>query len=85
MIAGDFNENAQGKAIAFLAEQGLKSALPQVKPRAKTWHWKTRVGKLRAMLDHIVFGEGLRLHDAQVLERGTSDHFPVIAVLGPAR
>lgn len=84
VVAGDFNENAEGKAVGFLAEQGLRSALAQVKPRAKTWRWQTRMGKIRAMLDHIVYSEALGLHEAKVLERGTSDHFPVLAVLGPA-
>lgn len=83
VVAGDFNENAGGQAVAFLADRGLHSALPQVQPRAKTWRWQTRMGKLRAMLDHIVYSEDLGLHEVRVLERGTSDHFPVLAVLGP--
>jgi endonuclease/exonuclease/phosphatase family metal-dependent hydrolase len=82
VVAGDFNEDAQGRAIAFLAEQGLKSALPQVEPRAKTWRWQTKLGKLRMMLDHVVYGPGLELRGAEVLDRGTSDHLPVLVVLG---
>ncbi|MCA9706264.1 MAG: endonuclease/exonuclease/phosphatase family protein [Myxococcales bacterium] len=84
VIAGDFNENAHGQAVGFLAEHGLRSALPQVRPRAKTWHWQTPVGEVHAMLDHITYGEGLGLEDAEVLDRGRSDHFPVLAVLVPA-
>lgn len=84
VVAGDFNENAEGQAVAFLADRGLRSALPQVQPRAKTWRWQTRMGKLRAMLDHVVISEDLGLQEVRVLERGTSDHFPVLAVLGPA-
>ncbi len=82
LIAGDFNEDAEGRAIAFLTKQGLKSALPQVQPRAKTWRWQTKLGKLRMMLDHVVYGEGLELRSAEVMDRGTSDHFPVLVVLG---
>lgn len=82
IIAGDFNEDAQGRAIAFLAEKGLVSALPQVDPRAKTWRWQTKLGKLRMMLDHVVYGPGLELRSAEVLDRGTSDHLPVLVVLG---
>jgi endonuclease/exonuclease/phosphatase (EEP) superfamily protein YafD len=82
IVAGDFNEDAQGRAIAFLAEKGLRSALPQVDPRAKTWRWQTRLGKLRLMLDHVVYGPGLQLRSAEVLDRGTSDHLPVLVVLG---
>lgn len=82
IIAGDFNEDAQGRAIAFLSERGLVSALPQVDPRAKTWRWQTKLGKLRMMLDHVVYGPGLQLRTAEVLDRGTSDHLPVLVVLG---
>jgi endonuclease/exonuclease/phosphatase family metal-dependent hydrolase len=84
VIAGDFNEDAQGRAIAFLAEHGLRSALPQVDPRAKTWRWQTKVGKLRMMLDHVVYGPELELRAAEVMDRGTSDHFPLLVVLGAA-
>jgi endonuclease/exonuclease/phosphatase family metal-dependent hydrolase len=84
IVAGDFNEDAQGRAIAFLAGHGLRSALPQVQPRAKTWHWQTRLGELRMMLDHVVYGPGLELRAAEVMDRGTSDHFPVLVVLGAA-
>ncbi len=82
IVAGDFNENASGKAVRFLGEQGLRSALAELHPRAKTWHWQTRAGEIRGMLDHVMVGDGLRLHDAQVLDEGTSDHFPVLVVLG---
>lgn len=84
VIAGDFNEDADGRAIAYLAERGLRSALPQVQPKANTWHWQTKVGMLRMMLDHVVYGEGLELRSAEVMERGVSDHFPVLVVLGKA-
>lgn len=84
IVAGDFNEDAGGRAIAYLAEMGLQSALPQVQPRAKTWRWSTGVGELRMMLDHVVYGAGLKQHGAEVLDRGTSDHLPVRVVLGAA-
>ncbi|MCX4239459.1 endonuclease/exonuclease/phosphatase family protein [Paraliomyxa miuraensis] len=84
IVAGDFNEDAEGKAIAYLAEQGLHSALPQVAPKAKTWRWPTRMGELRMMLDHVVYGAGLQLHAAEVMDRGTSDHQPVLVVLSAA-
>jgi endonuclease/exonuclease/phosphatase (EEP) superfamily protein YafD len=84
IVAGDFNEDEKGRAIEFLAERGLRSALPQVEPRAKTWRWQTKVGKLRLMLDHVVYGPGLELRSAEVIDRGTSDHLPVLVVLGAA-
>ncbi len=82
IVAGDFNENAGGQAVEWLADKGLVSALPQVSPHAKTWRWQTRMGKLRAQLDHVVYGPGLALRSAEVLDRGNSDHFPVLVVLG---
>lgn len=84
IVAGDFNEDERGRAVRFLADHGLVSALPQVSPRAKTWHWPTKVGELKMMLDHVVYGPGLVLHDAQVLERGNSDHYPLVVVLAAA-
>ena len=84
IVAGDLNEDADGRAVAFLAEQGWHSALAQVQPRAKTWHWQTRMGKLHMMLDHVLYGPGLRLHHAEVLPRGVSDHFPVLVELSRA-
>jgi len=84
IVAGDFNEDERGRAIEFLAERGLRSALPQVEPRAKTWRWQTKLGKLRLMLDHVVYGPQLELRSAEVLDRGTSDHLPVLVVLGAA-
>lgn len=86
LVAGDFNENRKGQAIAFLAEQGLVSALPQIDPRAKTWHWNLKVGSLRGQLDHVVYAtEDFGLVDARVLGGGESDHFAVLVELQSAR
>lgn len=84
IVAGDLNEDARGRAVAFLAEQGLVSALPQIDPRADTWRWQTRLGQLHMMLDHVIYGPGLELRSAEVLDRGTSDHLPLLVVLGAA-
>jgi endonuclease/exonuclease/phosphatase family metal-dependent hydrolase len=80
LVAGDFNENDDGEALEFLQEQGLRSALPTFAPGARTWRWKTRVGTIRAQLDHIVHDPRLLPLSAEVLERGRSDHMPVVAV-----
>lgn len=79
IVAGDFNEGPNGHAIEFLADAGLRSALPQVDPRADTWHWPLKVGELRSMLDHIVYDGRLALLHAEVREVGDSDHYPVFA------
>jgi endonuclease/exonuclease/phosphatase (EEP) superfamily protein YafD len=79
IVAGDFNEGADGRAVSFLADQGMRSALAEVDPGADTWHWPLRVGELSSMLDHIVYDERLALLHAEVREGGASDHYPVFA------
>jgi len=82
IVAGDFNENAKGKAVELLAQEGLVSALPQLHPRATTWRWPTKVGEIHGMLDHVMYSDRLRLQNARVVKEGNSDHFPVVVVLG---
>ena len=79
IVAGDFNENANGRAVTWLGDHGLRSALAQVDANADTWHWPTRVGELTAMLDHIVYDPRLSLLSAEVRTLGDSDHYPVVA------
>ena len=81
IVAGDFNEGTDGKAVEFLTDAGMRSALAQVDPTAKTWHWPLKVGQLSAMLDHIVYDQRLALLHAEVREVGVSDHDPVFADL----
>lgn len=79
LVVGDFNEDAEGGALAFLAARGLRSALHVLDPTATTWRWTTAVGTVTARLDHIVHDARLAAVDARVLPRGRSDHFPVVA------
>jgi endonuclease/exonuclease/phosphatase family metal-dependent hydrolase len=85
VVAGDFNEAHGGEAVEYLADHGLRSVLPEREPRAKTWHWRTAVGTIHAQLDHIVVDRRLACIDVHVLERGRSDHYPIVADLAPAR
>jgi endonuclease/exonuclease/phosphatase family metal-dependent hydrolase len=80
VIAGDFNEKSDGRAVKFLKKQGFKTALPEFHPGRKTWHWKTSIGTVKAQLDHILYNGKLEALDADVLAKGRSDHFPVVAV-----
>ncbi|MGH1344896.1 MAG: endonuclease/exonuclease/phosphatase family protein [Nannocystales bacterium] len=84
IVAGDFNEGADGRAVQFLADKGMRSALVQVNPKADTWHWPLKVGELSSMLDHIVYDARLSLLRADVHELGRSDHYPVVAEFGLA-
>lgn len=79
IIAGDFNENKNGKAIVFLRKRGLRSALPEFSPSADTWRWKTSIGSVHSQLDHITYDPRLEPINALVLKEGRSDHWPVVA------
>jgi endonuclease/exonuclease/phosphatase family metal-dependent hydrolase len=84
LIVGDFNES-DGQAVRFLAGRGLRSALPEFKPKANTWRWPTSLMTLEDRLDHIVYDPRLEPLAADVIYEGRSDHFPVISVLAPVR
>ena len=47
LVVGDFNEDAEGGALRFLAGRGLRSALHVLDPTATTWRWGTSVGQGR--------------------------------------
>jgi endonuclease/exonuclease/phosphatase (EEP) superfamily protein YafD len=79
IVAGDFNEDADGRSIRFLAERGLASALPRFQRYQPTWRWQTRMGEVRWQLDHIVVDPALEATAAWVIDGGASDHLPLLA------
>jgi endonuclease/exonuclease/phosphatase (EEP) superfamily protein YafD len=79
IIAGDFNEDASGRSVRFLAERGFESALPRFHQGAPTWRWQTRMGLVRWQLDHILTDRSLEATAAWVMDGGASDHLPVLA------
>jgi endonuclease/exonuclease/phosphatase (EEP) superfamily protein YafD len=81
LIVGDFNEDGDGRAIAFLHRRGMRSALPQFHPRANTWRWTTSVGTVHHQLDHVVYDNRLVPVDATVVPGGGSDHLAVLVTL----
>jgi endonuclease/exonuclease/phosphatase family metal-dependent hydrolase len=81
LVAGDFNENGRGRAIRFLEDRGMVSALPAASGSAPTWRWNTSLGEIREQLDHLVFDSRLVVTDVRVIERGNSDHLPVVATI----
>ncbi|HWM87400.1 MAG TPA: endonuclease/exonuclease/phosphatase family protein [Kofleriaceae bacterium] len=85
VVAGDFNEDARGRSILFLAGRGLDSALERFHPAQPTWRWQTRMGLVRWQLDHILLGPALRATAAWVIDGGASDHVPVLARIEPGR
>lgn len=79
IVAGDFNEDARGDALQLLERHGLRTALPELHPAAKTWRWPlTQSLELTAQLDHVAYGPELEPIDARVTRTGNSDHFPVV-------
>ena len=85
MIAGDFNEEADGGAVKFLLDKGMTSVLQRYAPQRATWRWPTVVGTLHRQLDHIFYDARLDVLSAEVRAAGRSDHLPVIAVVAAAK
>jgi endonuclease/exonuclease/phosphatase (EEP) superfamily protein YafD len=87
MVVGDFNEEPDGRAIAYLAraEWKMKSVLPEFAPGRRTWHWPTSLHTFEGTFDHIVYDVRLEPISAEVTEAGRSDHFPVVGVFVLAR
>lgn len=82
IVAGDFNEEDEGKAIAIFRERGFASALPRFRPDADTWQWPVGGTTLKFRLDHVLFQEtAFRAIGADVVDKGRSDHAPVWADL----
>lgn len=85
IVAGDFNEDPGGRAIAYLANHGLTRIAPQ---GPSTWHYRTWTGGklvtvLSLDLDHVMIDRRLTSSDARVVDAGTSDHRPVVVTVRP--
>ncbi|HEY4180175.1 MAG TPA: endonuclease/exonuclease/phosphatase family protein [Kofleriaceae bacterium] len=83
IVAGDFNELPDGLAVKFLAEHGL-ARVPTTGPT--TWHYEREVnGKNVSLLsmdiDHVVVDDKFTVATAEVLDKGASDHRPVVVTL----
>jgi endonuclease/exonuclease/phosphatase (EEP) superfamily protein YafD len=80
VIAGDFNENDDGRAVQWLVEQGYMDSLRAFDSYGKTWRWELSYGlALQGRYDHIMIGEGLGSTGAALVEVDASDHRPVVA------
>jgi endonuclease/exonuclease/phosphatase (EEP) superfamily protein YafD len=83
IVAGDFNEDPDGRAIDFLAGHGL-TRVPTTGPTS--WHYERIVdGKpwdlLKMDIDHVLVDDSFTAKDARVLDTGASDHRPVVVTI----
>jgi endonuclease/exonuclease/phosphatase (EEP) superfamily protein YafD len=85
IVAGDFNEEEDGRAMRFLAANGMASALARFAPDRPTWRWDTALGRLHRQFDHVTVDARLDVLSAEVRDAGRSDHLPVVAVIAAAR
>ena len=79
IVAGDFNDSENSQVVNWLQYRGLTNALPQFDPGSPTWRWKYRGIKLNRRMDHIMYSPELYCANSEVILRGPSDHFPVVA------
>jgi endonuclease/exonuclease/phosphatase family metal-dependent hydrolase len=80
LVAGDFNESEDGRAVSWLEARGFHSVVPDFSDD-DTWSWQTSVGRVSRRFDHIVLSADMRALSAGVVKAGNSDHLPVYAVL----
>ncbi len=78
IVVGDFNEE-NGSAVSFLEAQGYTDTLPLYHPGQYTWRHASVANQFTQMLDHIMFDSSVIPLNAWVVNRGHSDHIPVVA------
>jgi endonuclease/exonuclease/phosphatase (EEP) superfamily protein YafD len=79
IIAGDFNEESSGRALAYFDDQGYVDATAQFAGEHRTWEWPVGSITLRFQLDHILYDTRLIAIAGGIVERGRSDHKPIWA------
>ncbi len=83
IVAGDFNEEPTGEALAYLAQHGMTRIATS---GPTTWHYEQTYGGrtmdlLKLDIDHVMLDSHLVGSDAHVLDAGTSDHRPVVVTI----
>jgi vancomycin resistance protein VanJ len=79
IVAGDFNEGPRGGAVAWLVQRGYVDLLELHQPGEPTF--RTLGGLYATTLDHVLLRGGVAAVGAWVLQRGQSDHWPLIVRL----
>jgi endonuclease/exonuclease/phosphatase (EEP) superfamily protein YafD len=80
IVAGDFNEDPGGRAVAYLQQHGLSRAATT---GPTTWHYEDAGGTDLLMLDidHVLVDGRVAARSGRVLDAGTSDHRPVVVTI----
>lgn len=81
IVLGDFNEGTGGQAVRWLEARGYRNALPLFRPGQPTWRGRSLAGQFELIIDHVLFDASFEPLNAWVSDRGSSDHFPVVAHL----
>jgi len=87
IVAGDFNEPANGAAVQMLRRHGyadVSESISSLRGRV-TWNrcWPTGFGPIASYVDFIFHDFSFDVVNARLLPHGPSDHTPVVAVLRP--
>lgn len=78
IVAGDFNESDDGIATNFLKDRGFSDELCKLPTYIKTWSCQFGFFHFTGRYDRIYCSPGLRAKKCQVIQRGYSDHYPVM-------
>jgi endonuclease/exonuclease/phosphatase family metal-dependent hydrolase len=78
LVVGDFNEEPDGSAVAYLESKGFQNALPLYHPGQPTWH-DTASWQMEQTIDQILFDHAFTPLNSWVETIGHSDHMPVLA------
>lgn len=77
LVLGDFNEEPDGAALAYLEGHGFQNALPLFHPGEPTWH-DPPAWQMEQTIDHVLFDKSFIPLNSWVEDIGNSDHLPVL-------
>lgn len=89
LLLGDFNEDENGLAMKHLLNLGYVDALSRFDPTSPTWRVgagtrTTGTRTAQSRVDHLLASPDLECISAEVLDRGESDHLPLLVQLKQA-